>query len=122
FGLNTNSALTTDGFEADCYDTNGTNPILSSDYLELLGGYSLQQMNQIPASKICGLYDGTTAVFPGVYSSFPGPITLRFRSDGSLKAFGGAGPAINADQAQGIVASGGEKGFRLSYSLTPNCP
>ena len=48
---------------------------------------------------------------------------LRVHTDDTIKTSGAGGvPALYPTEAEQILATGTESGFRLSYSLTTNCP
>ena len=72
FKMNSNSAIGGDNYGRYCYDfeANGSN-LISQDYIEVLQGFTVTggaTQTTIPTNRICGTYDGTNILFPGLTS------------------------------------------------------
>ncbi len=67
--MNTNGRDDSPAFGKYCYDYMDTrNPVVSSDYLGLLGAYTFKGQIQAEAGFFCGIFDGLNINFPGITS------------------------------------------------------
>jgi hypothetical protein len=54
-----------------CYDfTKNESPDISNDYLAILGASTYQGFLSVESAQFCGIFDGLSYIFPGIYGMF----------------------------------------------------
>merc|ERR1711915_1112551 len=117
FILNSNNGLQDVGEGSEChnYTVNSNN-----DFLQVLGAWTLLGTNKVEDAYFCG---GTTSEARSDIYASGGPLVVLVQTDDGVKfADGlliGAADAENNTQTQIDLINARERGFRLSYTLTP---
>ena len=133
FVMNSNNGLQDvgDGSECHNYTTQSNN-----DFIQVLGGWTMLGQNKLEDAYYCG---GTASTaIPDIYGrnrtellytniviilASGGPLVMLVETDEGVKFSDGvlidAAESANQTQAQQDLINKRERGFRMSYSLTP---
>ena len=131
--MNSNNALQVVGDGSECHNFTVES---NNDFLQILGAWTLLGPNKIEDAYYCGgtpdaaitdiygeiLYQIKNSPLK-LFSASGGPLVILVETDDGVKFSDGiligAADSINATASQEALINERERGFRLSYTLTP---